>query len=115
MTRGSTGRNARTPRAACQCDTPHAPFPGERFPDGHPELAASLNLLSSLLRDQGEYGPAREHSQRALAMFQTLYPKNRHPDGHPVLATGLNNLGAILCAQGEYGPAREYPQRALTI
>ena len=75
-------------------------YPKERYPQGHPDLATSLNNLGLLLQAQGDYGEARAYLQRALAMHQALYPKERYPQGHPDLATSLNNLGVLLQAQG---------------
>src|SRR5262245_24707541 len=43
-------------------------YPKERYPQGHPDLANSLDNLGVLLRDQGDYGGARGYLERALAM-----------------------------------------------
>jgi tetratricopeptide (TPR) repeat protein len=80
-------------------------FPKEKYPDGHPELATSLDNLASLLKAQGEYGKAEPLYRRALEMRQALFPKESFPQGHPDLATSLNNLGAVLQDQGEYAKA----------
>jgi CHAT domain-containing protein/tetratricopeptide (TPR) repeat protein len=90
-------------------------YPKERYPQGHPLLASSLNNLGSLLRAQGDYGGARGYYQRALEMGQALYPKERYPQSHPDLVTSLNNLGLLLKLQGDYGGARGYLQRALEM
>ena len=90
-------------------------YPKDRYPQGHPDLATSLNNLGTLLQAQGAYGEARGYYERALAMQQALYPKDRYPHGHPELATSLNNLGALLQAQGSYGEARGYYERALAM
>ena len=81
-------------------------YPKERYPQGHPDLALSLNNLGDLLRAQGAYGEARAYHERALAMYQALYPTEPYPQGHPDLATSLNNLGWLLQAQGDYSKAR---------
>jgi tetratricopeptide (TPR) repeat protein len=86
-----------------------------RYPQGHPDLASSLNNLGTLLQAQGAYGDAREYYQRALAMNEALYPQARYPQGHPQLATSLDNLGGLLQAQGDYGRSRDYYQRALAM
>ena len=86
-------------------------YPKDRYPQGHPDLAQSLNALGFLLQAQGSYGEARGYFERALAMDQSLYPKDRYPQGHPDLATSLNNLGFLLQAQGSYGEARGYYER----
>ena len=74
-------------------------YPKERYPQGHPDLANSLNNLGTCSR-QGAYGEARGYLRAALAMDQALYPKERYPQGHPDLAESLNNLGCLLAAQG---------------
>ncbi len=77
-------------RCASRC------YPTDRYPQGHPDLATSLNNLGALLEAQGSYGEARVYYERALAMRELLYPKDRYPQGHPDLATSLNNLGDLL-------------------
>jgi CHAT domain-containing protein len=90
-------------------------YPKERYPQGHPHLAISLNNLGLLLQAQGEYGQALDYLQQALQMDRQLYPKQRYPQGHPGLAIDLNNLGTLLEAQGEYGQALDYYQQALQM
>jgi tetratricopeptide (TPR) repeat protein len=87
-------------------------YPKERYPQGHPDLARSLNNLGTLLWAQGSVVEARGHLERALAMLQSLYPNDRYPRGHPHLAQSLNNLGAVLEVQGSYCEARPYYERA---
>src|SRR5262249_49631545 len=77
-------------------------YPKTDYPQGHADLAASLNNLGLLLKWQGDYGGARGYYERALAMRQALYPEDRYPRGHPDLATSLNNLGLLLEARGDY-------------
>ncbi len=76
----------------------------------HPDTAASLNNLGSLLQDQGDYTGARPYLERALAIRE----KALGPD-HPDTAASLNNLGSLLYAQGDYTGARPYLERALAI
>ena len=57
--------------------------PRSAIPQGHPDLAISLNNLGILLQAQGDYGEARGYLERALAMCQALYPKERYPAGPP--------------------------------
>jgi tetratricopeptide (TPR) repeat protein len=90
-------------------------FPKEQYPQGHSDLALSLNNLGNLLHEQGEYGRALQYFQDALAMCRQLYPKDQYPQGHPQLAISLNNLGALLQDQGEYARARQYYQDALAM
>ncbi len=86
-------------------------YPQDRYPNGHPDLAMSLNNLGTLLQAQGDHGGARAYHERALAMRQALYPQDRYPNGHPNLAASLNDLGELLKAQGDYGGARGYLER----
>jgi CHAT domain-containing protein/Tfp pilus assembly protein PilF len=90
-------------------------YPKKQYPDGHPDLARSLNNLGSLLQAQGEYAQAEPFLRDALAMYQKLYPKARYPDGHLHLATSLNNLGGLLQAQGEYARAETFLRDALAM
>src|SRR6516162_749462 len=59
----------------------------EEFPNGHPDLAQSLNNLGALLQAQGEYAKALPYFEQALAMRQRLYPQDKYPQGHPDLAS----------------------------
>jgi CHAT domain-containing protein/Tfp pilus assembly protein PilF len=87
----------------------------EEFPNGHPDLAQSLNNLGGLLRVQGEYAKALPHLEKALAMCERLYPKDEYPQGHPDLARSLNNLGLVLQDQGEYAKSLPYYEKALAV
>jgi CHAT domain-containing protein len=90
-------------------------YPKEKYPDGHPLLAFSLNNLGGLLWAQEEYTKVLPYAEQALAMRQRLYPKERYPDGHPYLADSLYNLGVLLQAQGEYAKALPYYEQALAM
>jgi CHAT domain-containing protein len=87
----------------------------DQYPDGHPDLARSLNILGFLLQARGDYAGAEPYLRDALAMRQKLYPKARYPGGHPDLARSLNNLGNLLEAQGEYGQAEPFFRDALAM
>ena len=50
-------------------------YPKARYPEGHPELASSLNNLGCLLQAQGSYGEARGYLERALAMSERSTPR----------------------------------------
>jgi CHAT domain-containing protein/Tfp pilus assembly protein PilF len=90
-------------------------YPKERYPQGHPHLATSLDNLGVLLGKLGEYGRAMDYAQKALVMRQRLYPKERYPQGHPHLATSLNNLSLLQHSQGEYAQAVGYLTKALRM
>jgi CHAT domain-containing protein len=90
-------------------------YPRDRYPNGHPDLATSVNNLAALLKAQGEYAQAELLSRRALQMNEALYPRDRYPNGHPDLAVSLNNLAILLQAQGEYAQAEPLYRRALQM
>jgi CHAT domain-containing protein len=90
-------------------------YPQAKYPDGHVDLASSLNNLGVLLDVRGEYARAQPYYEQALAMNQRLYPEAKYPDGHPHLAGSLNNLGMLLKAQGEYVRAQPYYEQALAM
>jgi tetratricopeptide (TPR) repeat protein len=90
-------------------------YPARRYPQGHPDLARSLNNLGFMLWTQEEYGPALDYFRQALRMNQQLYPKERYPQGHEDLATSLYHLGALLQAQGQYDQALDSYRQALQM
>jgi CHAT domain-containing protein len=90
-------------------------YPKERYPQGHPDLAQSLNNLGYLHLAQGDYAKALPLFERALAMRERLYPEARYPQGHPDLALSLNNLGSLHWTQGDYGKARPLFERGLDL
>jgi CHAT domain-containing protein/tetratricopeptide (TPR) repeat protein len=90
-------------------------YPAERFPDGHPHLAASLENLGTLLQDRGDLAQAEPYLRDALAMCRKLYPPQRFPDGHPYLAASLENLGTLLHDRGELARAEPFLREALAM
>jgi CHAT domain-containing protein/tetratricopeptide (TPR) repeat protein len=90
-------------------------YPREHYPQGHADLAESLNHMGFLLEAQGDSAQALTYHQQALDMFRRLYPRERYPQGHPQLATSLNNVGFVLQANGEYAQARSLYQEALDM
>jgi CHAT domain-containing protein len=90
-------------------------YPEGMYPDGHPDLATSLDRLGTLQQAMGEYGQALVYMERALAMRQKLYPEAQYPQGHLHLASSLNNLGLLLYHTGEYRRARPYLERTLAM
>ncbi len=90
-------------------------YPEDRYPQGHPDLAVSLNNLGMLLQNLGEYARALPYLEKALAMNQRLYPEVRFPSGHPDLANSLNNLATLLQDRGELANAQPYFEKALAM
>jgi CHAT domain-containing protein/tetratricopeptide (TPR) repeat protein len=89
--------------------------PKERYPQGHPKVAAGLSNVAQVLHDRGQYGEALSYGRRALAMRQSLYPADRFPQGHLELWVSLNNMGGLLQSEGAYGEALGYFRQALTM
>ena len=58
-------------------------YPKDSYPQGHPDLAGSLNNLGSLLEAQGDYGEARGYLERALAMREPFTPRTPIPRAIP--------------------------------
>jgi CHAT domain-containing protein/tetratricopeptide (TPR) repeat protein len=90
-------------------------YPKDQFPQGHPDLALSLNNLGYLLKTQADYAGARNSLLQALAMHRALYPKEKYPRGEPTFTNTLNNLGTLLQNQGNYAGARDCFQEALAM
>jgi CHAT domain-containing protein/Tfp pilus assembly protein PilF len=82
-------------------------YPKERFPDGHRDLANSLDNLGFMLQVRGDFARAEAFCQEALTLRRRLFPKERFPDGHLDVAMSLNNVATVLQALGE--PARAEP------
>src|SRR5262249_52682367 len=75
-------------------------YPKERFPDGHPHLAVSLNNLGNLLWSRGELAQAEPFSRDALAMHQSLAA---------AFADRANEAGAITYLASLPGTADSFP------
>src|SRR5262249_17732597 len=90
-------------------------YPREKYPDGHPELARSLNHMGHVPHVLGEYRRALGYYEQALAMQQKLYPRAKYPDGHPDLKGSLNNLGFLLKDMGEDAKGLGYFEQALAL
>jgi CHAT domain-containing protein len=90
-------------------------YPKERYPQGHPDLALSLNNLAFLHKEQGEHAKAEPLFARALRMREGLYPKALYPQGHPDVALSLNNLAMLYYTQRDYAKAARLYARALEM
>jgi CHAT domain-containing protein/Tfp pilus assembly protein PilF len=80
------------------------------YPNGHSDVAVSLNNLAAFYRDQGRYAEAETLYKDALAMTKRLF-KGDHSD----VASSLNNLGAFYNNQGRYAEAEPLLQQALAM
>jgi tetratricopeptide (TPR) repeat protein/CHAT domain-containing protein len=76
----------------------------------HPETAARLYVLGTMLQWQGDLAGARLYHEQALGIHQkVLGPED------PGTAASLHVLGQILQAQGDLAGARLYLEQALAI
>jgi CHAT domain-containing protein/tetratricopeptide (TPR) repeat protein len=85
-------------------------YPPEQYPDGHSDLAQSLNNLGFLLKARGRDEEALPYYEQALAMRRKLYPQ-----GHPDLAVSLSSLGHLLHDRGRSEEAQPYLEQALAM
>jgi tetratricopeptide (TPR) repeat protein len=76
----------------------------------HPDVAASLNNLAGLYRDQGKYEQAEPLCEQALQIRRQVLDE-RHPD----VAQSLNNLAVLYQDQGKYEQAERVFEQALQI
>jgi CHAT domain-containing protein/tetratricopeptide (TPR) repeat protein len=76
----------------------------------HLEVAAGMQLLGVLHKQQGEYARAAPLIQRALAIREAALGKH-----HPEVASSLLTLATLYQAQGLYGKSEPLYQRALAI
>ncbi len=58
------------------------------LPEGHPDIASSLDNLGVSYSDLGDYQKSLEYYQKALELRQKVLPED-----HPDIAKSLNNLG----------------------
>jgi CHAT domain-containing protein/tetratricopeptide (TPR) repeat protein len=85
-------------------------YPKAEYPEGHQNLATSLNNLGSLYQAQGELGTAEPLFKDALEMRKRLFKGD-----HPAVADSLNNLGFLYQAQGRLGAAERHYKDALEM
>jgi CHAT domain-containing protein/Tfp pilus assembly protein PilF len=90
-------------------------FPASQYPDGHPDLAISLNNLGAVLESMGQTEQALGYFRQSLEMKQKLFPASKYPDGHPELAESFNNMGFVLQALGQAEKALDYNQQSLEM
>lgn len=83
-------------------------YPETKYPDGHTELATSLNNLGVVLQAMGQAEQALRYFQPGLLMTQRLFPDSKYPEGHADLATSLNNMGGVYQALGQLEQALPY-------
>ncbi len=86
-------------------------YPVTEFPDGHPDLAASLNTRGYLFQVQGKDAEAEPLFREALAMRRRLFPDQDHPD----VAISLTNLAFLLKTRRQSAGAEPLFREALAM
>ncbi|MGB3188784.1 MAG: CHAT domain-containing tetratricopeptide repeat protein, partial [Limnoraphis sp.] len=76
----------------------------------HPWVAASLNGLASLYRNQGRYDQAEPLYERSLAIAEKALGEN-----HPHVATSLSHLAYLYNSQGDTTQAINFLSRGLNV
>ncbi|AGP37134.1 hypothetical protein SCE1572_23205 [Sorangium cellulosum So0157-2] len=74
----------------------------------HPEVAASLHALGTVLRAQGDPAGARQALERSLAINTKVHGTEEHPE----VAASLHELGGVLMEQGDLAGARRALERS---
>ena len=81
----------------------------ERLGEQHLDVAASLNNLAELYREQGRYKDAEPLFVKALKLLKRI------PEQHLNVATIFNNLALLYEAQGRYEEAEPFFTQALEM
>ena len=90
-------------------------FPEDKFPQGHADLALSLNWMGVVLYKLERYEEAKTYYERVLAMRRRLYPATEHPQGHACIALDLTNLGDAYKKLHKYDAARKSYDQGLEM
>jgi CHAT domain-containing protein len=90
-------------------------YPRNTFPDGHPELAVSMQSLGLMLRITGEHAQAESLLREALRMNQALFPREKYPRGHLNLAANVHSLAELYADLADHGQAEPFFREALAM
>lgn len=80
------------------------------LPEGHPDIAASLDSIGAVYRHMGDRDKSLDYLQRSLEVYERSLP-----EWHPLIAESLNKIGGSYWVLGEYEKALDYLQRCLEI
>src|SRR5262249_33968960 len=90
-------------------------YPAKDYPDGHLDLARSLNNVGGFLQALGEPAKALPYHEKALAMCERLYPPDNFKDDHGERARSLSNLGIVLRELRQPAKALPHYEKALAM
>ena len=83
-------------------------YPVSKFPDGHPELAHSLNDMGLMLHAMGDYSKSLDYHKRSLLMRRKLLSSLEIPKWAPRFGREPGgNLSGVLVSMKEYAKALE--------
>jgi tetratricopeptide (TPR) repeat protein/CHAT domain-containing protein len=85
-------------------------YPKTEYPQGHPDLAASLYNLAALYKSMGHYAQAEQLYLQARDIVTTCIG-----EAHPNYAAILNNLAGLYESMGDYARAEQLYRQALDI
>jgi CHAT domain-containing protein/Tfp pilus assembly protein PilF len=85
------------------------------YPDGHPELADTIDDIGLLAFRVHNLPIAERFLTRALQMRERLYPATRYKDGHPELARSLTNVAGLYRARADFARAEPLARRAVQM
>ena len=78
--------------------------------DAHPNVAATMGNLATVLEHEARYAEAEKLYQQTLQAYERIFGPN-----HPTTAIGLNNLANVYAAQGRNEAAAGLQERVLAI
>ncbi|MDH6259332.1 CHAT domain-containing protein [Bradyrhizobium sp. BR13661] len=81
-----------------------------RSGDAHPNVAATMGNLATVLEHEARYAEAEKLNQQTLQVYERIYGAN-----HPTTAIALNNLANVYSAQGRNEAAAGLQERVLAI
>jgi tetratricopeptide (TPR) repeat protein len=76
----------------------------------HPDTLISMNVMASVLNNQGKYEEAEEMHQQVLRLRKIVLGKE-----HPNTLKSMNNLANVLSNQGKYEEAKEIHQQVFGL
>jgi CHAT domain-containing protein len=90
-------------------------YPASAYPNGHPELTASLQRLAAVFANVGRYDRAEALLREAVAVLRKLYPDEKDREGQRRLAQGQEALGELLIRASDYRGARKACDECLAL
>ncbi len=90
-------------------------YPRSEFPNGHPELAASIQNVGLMHLLAEEFADAEPLLWEALRMNRALFPREKYPQGHLHLAANVLWLGQLYGNLADYSRAEPLCREGLAM